>query len=147
MRRVQAEARSRVRKPVVRDRAELPRTSIIVPSSLEERFAEILSRRAVENLDALLHGEDRLVQRMRAEHHARGRALLRTRRGKDALAHAAKRLTDVDLDVAWQAALRRDHDVLEARVLPCLDVRAPRRTSTPERSPWRASGWLRRGAR
>jgi hypothetical protein len=134
------------RKPVVRDRAELPGTYLIV-SSLEERFAEILSTRAVENMEALLHSEDRLAQRMRAQHHERGRALLRTRQGKDALAGAAKRLTDVDLDVAWQAALRGDRDVLEARVLPCLDVRPSRRTSTPRASPWRASGWLRGRAR
>jgi hypothetical protein len=101
------------------DCAELPRRSLIVPS-IEARFAEILDSRVAHNLDVLR--APRLNARV--------------------LRDAARRMSDVDLDVAWRAALRGDHAVVDARVLPHADVR--KRKRTPKGSPWRASGWLSR---
>jgi hypothetical protein len=101
------------------DCAELPRICLI-DSSIEARFAEILSRRTKQNLAAL-----------------RG-----PRINARVLREATRRMTDVDLDVAWRAALRGDSQVVEARVLPHVDVRALKRS--PKGSPWRMSGWLSR---
>lgn len=99
------------------DCAELPQRHLIVPS-IEARFAEILSRRAAHNLSVLR--SPRINARV--------------------LRDAARRMTDVDLDVAWRAALRGDRAVVDARVLPHVDARVLKRT--PKGSPWRMSGWL-----
>jgi len=56
------------------------------------------------------------------------------------LADAARRMTDVDLDAAWRAALRRDDATMLDRVTPHVD---PRKRKRPRKgSPWRMSGWL-----
>jgi len=58
------------------------------------------------------------------------------------LADAARRMTDVDLDAAWRAALRRDDATMLDRVTPHVD---PRKRKRPRKgSPWRMSGWLSR---
>lgn len=97
-------------------RTELPRTSLIVPS-IEARFAEILKTRAAHNLSVL-----------------RG-----ARINARTLADAARRMTDVDLDVAWRAALRGDGQVVEARLRP--HVRAATPTRRAKGSPWRTTGY------
>ena len=101
------------------DCAELPRTCLI-DSSIEARFAEILTTRAAHNLDVLR----------------------RPRINARVLRDATRRMSDVDLDVAWRAALRGDRAVVDARVLPHVDTRTIKRT--PKGSPWRMSGWLSR---
>jgi hypothetical protein len=100
------------------NRTELPRTCLIVPS-IEARFAEILGKRTAHNSAVM--------------------ALARPRTRVRTLAEAARRLTDVDLDVAWRAALRRDDDVVEARLAPHVRTLAPARS--PKGSPWRKAGY------
>lgn len=80
------------------------------------------------------------LARARIEEQARARVQANLR----ALRPAVARLTDVDLDSAWRAALRGDQAVLDARVLP--QVRTGPVKRTPKGTPWRASGWLRAGA-
>jgi hypothetical protein len=58
------------------------------------------------------------------------------------LADAARRMTDVDLDAAWRAALRGDSRTMLDRVTPHVDARKRKRAR--KGSPWRMSGWLSR---
>jgi len=112
---------------------ELPLTDVIggsSPSTMEARYAAV--RAATHELPHEFARPLDLAQ-------------LPRRRAADALARAARQMTDVDLDVAWEAALRGDSALLHARIAPCVDLRPQRRT--PEGSPWRTSGWLRRRAR
>lgn len=122
-----------------RRRAELPRTTLIVPS-IEAAFAGVrTSMRSRTRPDALALMHALLAEATRTRQQAKARALMSGRTRTDALQRAVSRLSAVDLDSAWRAALRGDHVVLDARVLPHV-ARAPKRM--PKGTPWRSSGWL-----
>ena len=111
------------------DRAELPLIELMYASV-------VLQRLGACSLDDLRAQAQLYVGAC----HAR-RALM----GKRSTAHvaeAARRMTDVDLDTAWRAALRGDDATVLARVTPHVDPRPRKRTR--KGSPWRMSGWLSR---
>lgn len=110
-------------------RAELPRIELI--------YARLRRQTSAQSLPSLLAQAHRAVRESAA-----ARTLQRTTRP---LRDAARRMTDVDLDAAWRAALRGDDATLTARVVPHVDTRPRKRTSTV--SPWRMSGWLRKSPR
>jgi hypothetical protein len=127
-------------KRAATDCAVLPLTRVIVPP-IERQFLRVLRRTPSHDarvlLGNMLAGASRAQQRIEA-----GEILTRsTRRSKDALGRAVRRMTDVDLDTAWRAALRGDERVLDARVHPHV-TRPPKRGRSG--SPWRTSRWLSR---
>jgi hypothetical protein len=134
-------------KPVAKGCTALPVTYLIVPS-VEDRFRRTRSEYRREQ-DARFSLQDWLISAyahmsrdrsrraaQRATHHAP------LRRSTSTLERACKHLSDVDLEVAWQAALRGDRATFDARVLPHVDPRPPKRA--PEGTPWRESMGLSR---
>lgn len=120
-------------------RAEHPLTHVIEGTPIEDAFATIrrqMSTRADTSalLANMLAGYSRAHQRLSA------RAVLRTYRRVDVLRRACSHLTDVELDTAWRAALRRDQVSVDRRVLPHVDAR-PRKPAR-KGSPWRAPNWI-----
>jgi hypothetical protein len=116
---------------------ELPRTSIIV--SFDHAHRRICSKpvSAEQWLRDALAAASRDDQRMRARHLLTAEKRRRTR--EDVLSRAAARMSDVDLDSAWRAALRGDTRVLTERLTPHL---SPPRKRVKAGSPWRSSGWI-----
>lgn len=115
--------------------AELPRTSIIVP------FVHAHRRIRSKPVSAEQWMRDALAAASRDDQRMRARTLLdtRARTRADVLSRAAARMSDVDLDSAWRAALRGDTRVLADRLTPHL---TPPRKRARSGSPWRSSGWL-----
>jgi hypothetical protein len=101
------------------------------------------SERWFKSRDALDWLRESLAAASRDRARLRARDLLytRTRTSQDTLGRAAARMTDVDLDAAWRAALRGDTHVLVTRL--ANNVGSPRKRAR-KGSPWRASGWLRK---
>ena len=111
-----------------RSRAELP---------LIELMYSRLRKHPLTFQEALAHASV-AAQRVRA------RTLLGKSRCWPRLARAVQRMSDVDLDSAWTAALRGDGLCVEDRVLPHVDVGSQARAL--KGSPWRLSGWLSKRA-
>lgn len=131
-----------------RRRAELPRTCLIV-SSIEDQFAQeqrARKQRASARMrpDALALMHALLAEATRTRQHAKARTLMSGRKRTNTLQRAVTRMSAVDLDTAWRAALRGDDATLDARVLPHV-TQAPKRT--PKGTPWRSSSWLSRRSR
>jgi len=109
--------------------------------SLEQQYARFIKPVVVDlaswPADVMAVAQDDEARLARRRHLDSARE--RLSRAPRSLAGAAARLTDVELDTAWRAALRGDSAVVEARVLPAVRP-APKRARTG--SPWRASGWL-----
>lgn len=125
-----------------RRRAELPRTCLIVSSPIEAAFAGVrTSMRSHARQDALALMHALLAEATRTRQHAKARTLMSGRKRTDTLQRAVTRMSAVDLDSAWRAALRGDAGVVDARVLPHV-TQAPKRM--PKGSPWRSSSWLSR---
>jgi hypothetical protein len=126
-----------MRASVNAERAELPLTGVIYAPI--ERQYQGLSR-------GIRPGDwTALLAFARASVHAcASRRALASRRSPALLRDAARRMTDVDLDTAWRAALRGDDATMLARVTPHVDPRPRKRKQTG--SPWRMSGWLSRRA-
>jgi hypothetical protein len=95
--------------------------------------------------DALSYCERDLARlsRARQERAAKDALTQSPRRAQEVLRRAAVQMSDVDLDSAWQAALRGDSDVLHARLTPHVDTRSRKRT--PKGSPWRRASCLPTG--
>jgi hypothetical protein len=104
---------------------------------IEEQYAEIRSRARVMTL------RDLLAQANRSMTHRSGvRALTQPGvKRRRALERAANRMHIDDLDAAWRAALRGEHDVAVALVAESVSVERP---DTHKGTPWRKSGWLNR---
>ena len=110
------------------DRAELP--------LIELMYATVRERLGACSLDDLRAQAQLYVGASEA------RRALTGSRSTALMTDAARRMTDVDLDTAWRAALRGDDATMLARVTPHVD---PRKRKRPRKgSPWRMSGWLSR---
>jgi hypothetical protein len=112
------------------DCAELP--------LIELMYASVRERLGACSLD-ILCAQSRLYVGA-----SEARRALMGKRSTAHVAEAARRMTDVDLDTAWRAALRGDDATMLARVVPHVDPRKRKRAR--KGSPWRMSGWLSRRA-
>jgi hypothetical protein len=110
-------------------------------STLEERLVIMVRetpRRTMRELLASDEVASALARHSRARAHERGVRQLETQR--PALAEAARRAHDDDLDAAWTLALRGEFDQARSRL--AAYAQPQRRVKPHKGTPWRMTGWL-----